>query len=133
MRKEILLSELQFKATRSSGPGGQHVNKTSTRVELFWPLEDSQGLSTTEKNRLRRVLGKRLNKEGVLVLHTEATRSQHRNKELVIKKFFQFLEKGIRPPKKRKRTQPPRSANRKRLENKKKHAQKKALRRSPEF
>jgi len=131
MQKDTLLSELEFKATRSSGPGGQHANKANTRVELYWALEDSQGLGSSEKKRLRLALANRLNKEGILILWSEKTRSQHKNKETVTQNFLRLLEKALRPPKKRIRTKAPRSAHRKRLDNKKKHALKKALRKPP--
>ncbi len=131
MQKDTLYSELQYKATRSSGPGGQHANKANTRVELYWSLEDSQGLSASEKKRLRLVFANRLNKDGVLILGSEKTRSQQQNKEVVTQHFFRLLEKALRPPKKRIRTQIPRSAQRKRLENKRKQAEKKALRKPP--
>ena len=76
MNTELLLHEVTYKATRSSGPGGQHVNKTSTRVELYWNLEESQAVSETERALLRTALENRINREGQLILSASRTRSQ---------------------------------------------------------
>ncbi|PSR12911.1 MAG: aminoacyl-tRNA hydrolase [Bacteroidetes bacterium] len=133
MDKNILLNEITFKATRSSGPGGQHVNKTSTRVELYWQLEESAALTEVEKERLRAALANQLSKEGQLVLSSGQTRSQLKNKQLVTAKFLHLLDKHIQPPKPRKRTRTPLAAKRKRLKAKKNTADKKALRRKPEL
>ena len=133
MHREQLLSELKFKATRSSGPGGQHVNKTSTRVELTWSLENSKVFSEEEKVRLREKLEHRLTTEGLLKLASEHTRSQHRNKEDVIKRFLALLEVGLQKPKIRKKTKPSKVAHLKRLKNKKQHSEKKANRKRPEY
>lgn len=131
MQTDTLLSELRFRATRSGGPGGQHVNKVNSRVELYWPLNESQGVTDQEKRRIRKELAKRLNKEGVLVLWSEKTRSQRKNKELVTRKFLRLLEKAMRPTPKRIPTKTPRSAHKSRLDKKKRNALKKALRRPP--
>lgn len=133
MNKDILLTELTFKATRSSGPGGQHVNKTSTRVELYWTLDDSKGLSIEEKDYLKEKLTNRLNKEGVLTLSASATRSQFKNKKAVIAKFFVLLERKLQKPKVRKKAKVPAAVKRKRLLNKKIQSEKKANRRKPVY
>jgi len=103
MDKARLLSELHFKATRSSGPGGQHVNKTSTRVELNWSMQQSQVFTVQQKARLQDKLSNRINKEGVLLLASQHSRSQHKNKEDVIKRFLNLIEKSLQVPKKRKK------------------------------
>ena len=90
MNKELLHNELIFKASRSSGPGGQHVNKTSTRIELYWSLKDSFVFSEDQKIRLREKLHNRLTKEQILILSSGQTRSQLKNKEQVIKRFFEL-------------------------------------------
>lgn len=131
--KELLLSELTFKATRSSGPGGQHVNKTSTRIELYWSLETSQGFSEHQKARLREKLHNRLTKEQILILASGETRSQLKNKELVIKRFFKLLEEAVTPPKKRKKSNPTYTSKIKRLQSKKQHSEKKTNRKNPNF
>jgi ribosome-associated protein len=133
MNNDILLDEITFKATRSSGPGGQHANKTSTRVELYWQLEASAALTEVEKERLRVALANQLSKEGQLVLSSGQTRSQLKNKQLVTGKFFRLLEKHIEPPKPLKPTRTPLAAKRKRLQAKKNNAEKKAWRRKPEW
>jgi len=131
--KEHLLTELTFKATRSSGPGGQHVNKTSTRIELYWSLETSQVFSEEQKARLHEKLHNRLTKEDILILASGETRSQLKNKEKVIKRFFELLEEALTPPKKRKKSKPSYSSKVKRLQSKKQHSEKKANRKKPDF
>lgn len=133
MNKEGIIHELKFKAVRSSGAGGQNVNKVSTKVELSFDLEQSTCLSEIEKNRLRKKLAHKLTKEKELILQCEETRSQHKNKELVIKKFLKTLETNLRVPKSRIKTKPTRSAIEKRLKSKKRAAQKKANRGKPEL
>ena len=133
MDKELLRSELTFKASRSSGPGGQHVNKTSTRIELYWPLETSQAFSENQKVRLREKLHNRLTKEDILILASGETRSQLKNKEKVIKRFFTLLEEAVTPPKKRKKSKPTYTSKVKRLQSKKQHSEKKANRKKPDF
>ena len=88
MNKENILKELHFKASRSSGAGGQHVNKVSSRVELYFDLEKSTILSENEKQLLKQKLASKLTKENHLILSCEATRSQHRNKENCPSKIF---------------------------------------------
>lgn len=131
MDEEQIIRELNFKAVRSSGAGGQHVNKTSSKVELYFHLEASEGLSEEEKARLFKKLATRLTKENLLILHSEESRSQHKNKELVISKFFELLRENIKKPKPRKKTKPSKAAKLKRLKKKKINAEKKARRNDP--
>jgi len=133
MDKEQLLSELQFKAVRSSGAGGQHVNKVSSKIELALDIFNSQALSDLEKERIYLKLGTRLTKEKVLLLQCDESRSQHKNKELVKERLIALLERAIAVPKKRRRTKPTRSAIEKRLRSKLKNAQKKANRGRPDM
>lgn len=133
MNKEGIIQELKFKAVRSSGAGGQNVNKVSTKVELSFDLEQSTSLSEIEKNRLLKKLAHKLTKDKELILQCEETRSQHKNKELVIKKFLKTLETNLRVPKRRIKTKPTRSAIEKRLKSKKRAAQKKANRGKPDL
>lgn len=133
MDKNQLLTELTYKATRSSGAGGQHVNKTSTRVELYWSLENTQAFSEDEISRLREKLSHRLTKDGELQLASQDSRSQHRNKDDVTKRFFSLLEVAIIPPVIRKKRRPSKMAKLKRLKAKKQHAEKKANRKKPEY
>lgn len=116
---------------RSSGAGGQHVNKVSSKVELTFDLGNSMALTDIEKNRLLRKLSTKLSKENILIMQCEETRSQHKNKELVIKKFLDTLEASLTVPKRRRKTKPSRSAIEKRLKSKKKAALKKLNRGKP--
>ncbi|GBF17938.1 MULTISPECIES: alternative ribosome rescue aminoacyl-tRNA hydrolase ArfB [Arenibacter] len=131
MNREGIIQELKFKAVRSSGAGGQHVNKVSSKVELTFDLENSMALTDLEKNRLLKKLSSKLSKENILLLQCEETRSQHKNKELVIKKLLETLEANLVVPKRRRKTKPTRSAIEKRLKGKKKAALKKLNRGKP--
>lgn len=133
MNKEILQSELQFKAVRSSGAGGQNVNKVASKVELTFDLEASLGLSDEEKDLLKKTISNRLTKENVLLLQCEESRSQHKNKTLVIERFFEVIEQGLIVPKKRKATKIPRAVVKKRLKKKRVRSEKKANRKPPEL
>ncbi|KAB7528573.1 aminoacyl-tRNA hydrolase [Flagellimonas olearia] len=131
MNKKQIHSELQFKAVRSSGAGGQHVNKVSTKVELAFDVAASQGLSAVEKERLLLKLKSRLTKDGVLQLHCDESRSQHKNRDLVVKRLFDLLKNALIVPKKRKPTKPTRSSVEKRLKSKKQAAENKSQRKKP--
>jgi len=131
MIAENLIKELNFKAVRSSGAGGQHVNKTSSKVELFFDVTNSTELSIEEKELLFKNLAPKLTKENVLILQCDESRSQHKNKELVIDRFLKLIINSLKVPKKRKATKPSRSSIRRRLDKKKKQAYKKVFRRKP--
>jgi ribosome-associated protein len=129
--EEAILHELTFKAIRSSGSGGQHVNKVSSKVELTFNLSESLLFDGDQKERLLRKLQNRLTKEGVLVLQCGESRSQHKNKEIIIKRFFSIIDTALIIPKKRIRTKIPKSVIRKRLKNKRNRSEKKANRKKP--
>ena len=131
MNKETIYKELQFKAVRSSGAGGQHVNKVSSKVELYFDLATSVAFTEKEKQLLLKNLSNRINKEGVLKIYSSESRSQHTNKEKVVKRLFKMIEKGLIVPKKRKPTKISSAQKIKRLDNKTKHATKKILRKKP--
>jgi len=131
LNKDDIIQELKFKAVRSSGAGGQHVNKVSSKVELTFDLQNSNALNDIEKARLLKKLAHKLTKDNLLLLQSEETRSQHRNKELVVQKFLELLETNLRAPKPRKKTKPSRSAIEKRLKSKKRAALKKINREKP--
>lgn len=133
MNKEQLLKELNFKAVRSSGAGGQHVNKVSSKVELSFTIEDSLGLSDKEKALLLKNLANRLSREHTLILSSQESRSQHRNKELVTERFFNLLAQALVVPKVRKATKPKKAAIAKRLDAKKQQAEKKENRKKFRF
>jgi len=132
MDKKLLFTELSFKAVRSGGAGGQHVNKVSTKIELSFNVENSNGLTSFEKQRLFRSLPNKISKENLLSLNCDESRSQHKNKETAIKRFFKTLEEGLKIKKVRRKTKPTRSSVQKRLDSKKSHSQKKFNRQKPE-
>jgi ribosome-associated protein len=128
---EALKSELDYKAVRSSGSGGQHVNKVASKVVLYFNIENSIVFNEDEKNRLRDFFGSRLSKHGVLILSSEESRSQFRNKALVTQRFLSLIEEGLKEEAERKPTKVPFAVKKKRLENKRKNSEKKANRRRP--
>jgi len=128
MNKQELIRELNFKAVRSGGAGGQHVNKVSSKVVLFWSLADSTVFNEQEKDRLAMKLSNYISKEGLLILSAEETRSQIKNKELVIQKLIALLKTALVQQKIRKETKVPKSVIRKNQENKKRVSLKKELR-----
>ena len=133
MQQEQILTELQFKAIRSSGPGGQHANKVSSKVELSFHIDSSAGLTERQKKRALLKLGNKISKEGNLILQCDESRSQHKNKELVTKRFLKLLEKSLMVPKVRKKSRPTRSSIEKRLKSKKLASLKKTNRGKPEY
>jgi len=130
---ENLISELTFKAVRSSGSGGQHVNKVATKVVLSFDILNSRHLSEDEKIKLLSFLSNRINKSGILVLSSGQNRSQLKNKIDVTKRFLNLIELGLKQEKERKQTKIPKSAKRKRLEIKRKISEKKANRKPPKL
>jgi len=129
--KHILLKELVFKAVRSSGPGGQHVNKVASRVMLRFDLQTSRGLTESEKERCYRQWQHRLSKQHHLVLECGTYRSQLRNKAQVSQRFLDLLTKALKIPRVRKASRPTKTSVRKRLEQKKQQAFKKQQRKRP--
>lgn len=127
---EIPGDELVAKATRSSGAGGQHVNKTSSRIQLSWNIAESPALDDPRRERLLRKLSSRLTADGVLTISVSDTRSQHRNLELAEERMTEVVRQALVIPKKRKPTRPSRAAKEKRLGEKKLHSLKKKNRRS---
>lgn len=119
MKSEHLISELSFKAVRSSGPGGQNVNKVSSKVVLTFNLLASQALSLNEKAILQTKLSSRLTNESVLVLNCDEGRSQVKNKEIIIKRFLSIIKNGLIIPKMRLETKIPKSVIKKRIKDKK--------------
>lgn len=132
-RRNQLLNELKFTASKSSGPGGQNVNKVNTRVELHFNLEDSEVFSPAEKRKIAFKLANRINAVGEIFMASGVERSQWRNKERVIERFFELLEKALTPQKKRVKTKPTQASRIKRLEGKKQLSQKKQMRKRPEL
>ena len=131
--ESLLLSELEFKAVRSSGSGGQHVNKVSSKIILSFSLLASQALSENQKELLLVKLKNRLTSHDILILQCDDSRSQHKNKEIVIKRFLGMIYEGLKVSKKRKPTKVPKAVKLKRLSKKRQQSDKKANRKPPEF
>ena len=128
-----ILNELSFKFIRSSGAGGQHVNKTSSKVELTFDLENSQFLNNEQKELLKTNLNTRLTKENVIILQCGESRSQHKNKSIIIQRFLDLIIENLIEEKDRIPTKIPRAVVRKRRANKRKTSEKKAKRKPPEI
>jgi len=128
----IPLDELEFRASRSSGPGGQGVNTTSSRVELRWDVSASRVPNESQRGLLLDRLGHRLTDDGVLILHGSEHRSQHRNREAVIARLRAIVAEAIIPPTPRRATRPTRASIRRRMADKQARARTKGLRQPPE-
>lgn len=129
LKERPFLSELSFKTSRSSGKGGQHVNKTESRVSLFFDVENSQFLSDEEKELIISKMGERLNEGKIIQIDVEESRSQKRNKEIATQRFLELITEKLKRKKKRKVSKPTKSAIKKRLKAKKKRSEKKQNRR----
>jgi len=131
MNVEKIISELNFKAVRSSGSGGQNVNKVSSKVVLNFDLNNSQALSEEEKLLLQQNIAARLTSENILILNCDEDRSQLKNKEIVTKRFLEIIKKGLYVPKIRKPTKIPKSVIKKRIKDKKNVSDLKQSRKKP--
>jgi len=133
MNTEKLIKELNFKATRSGGAGGQHVNKVSSKIVLTFDIPNSKELSEEQTALLCKNLATRLTKENVLILTSDDSRSQHKNKELVIKRFLEIIQQGLIIPKKRKATKPNKASIKRKKVSKQQQSARKTLRKKPEM
>jgi ribosome-associated protein len=133
LESEKIIAELQFKAVRSSGAGGQNVNKVSSKVVLTFDLKNSQGLSDEEKGLLENKLASRLTSEQILILNCDEDRSQLKNKAIVTKRFLNIIAAGLVIPKIRKATKVPKSVIKKRIKDKKSVSEIKSTRKKPDF
>jgi ribosome-associated protein len=133
LKPEKIIAELQFKAVRSSGAGGQNVNKVSSKVVLTFDLKNSQALSDEEKGLLENKIASRLTSEQILILNCDEDRSQLKNKAIVTKRFLDMISAGLYVPKIRKATKIPKSVIRKRIKDKKNVSDIKKSRRKPDF
>jgi len=130
-RQEEIINELEFTTSRSSGPGGQNVNKVNSKVTLKWDISQSS-ITDDQKELILRKFHTRLTKDGILILTSQDKRSQLQNKEAVILKLNQLLIKAFTQKKVRKATKPGKSAKQLRLQEKKQHGEKKKWRQRPE-
>jgi ribosome-associated protein len=121
-------TELQYRTARSSGPGGQHVNKSETQIELMFDVAHSPSLSDVQRDQLLQRLANLIDKEGVLHLTSQSERSQLRNREIVTTRFRQLLAQALRVPKKRRPTKPTAASKERRIQSKKQRGQVKKLR-----
>ncbi|MGH2667316.1 alternative ribosome rescue aminoacyl-tRNA hydrolase ArfB [Flavobacterium sp.] len=128
-----IITELSFKAVRSSGAGGQNVNKVASKVVLSFNINTSQALSAEEKETAIPKLATRLTYENILILTCDEDRSQLKNKEIVIKRFLEIIQKALVKPKERKATKIPKSVIRKRIKDKKSISEIKKSRKKPDF
>jgi ribosome-associated protein len=128
-----MLTELQFKAVRSSGAGGQNVNKVSSKVMLSFDVKNSRALTDEEKALLTSKLASKLTSEQVLILSCDEDRSQLKNKTIVTKRFLELLKTALIVPKRRKPTQIPRAVIEKRIKAKRNLSEIKQNRRKPKF
>lgn len=133
MKAAIVASELNFKAVRSSGAGGQNVNKVSSKIVLIYDVATSHGLDEEEKILLHSKLKTKISQENLLILTCDEDRSQFKNKKIIIKRFFEMLEKALAKPKVRKPTKISKGANEKRIQEKKKAGEIKAGRKKLDF
>lgn len=130
--KAQLLAETQFSASPAGGPGGQHVNRVSTKAELRFLVQDSTALNDEQKQLILLKLKNRINLRGELIVSSSVERSQWRNRKLAEERFFELIEKALEKPRKRKKTLPTAASKLKRIEGKKLQSLKKRLRKPPQ-
>lgn len=121
-------NEIEYVYTRSSGPGGQNVNKVSTGVQLRFDILKSGSLNGEIKRRLVNLAGSRLTKSGVLIINSTGHRTQYQNKQDALNRFVELVRKSVVKPPKRAKTKPPARSKLKRLREKKKRSELKKLR-----
>jgi ribosome-associated protein len=122
--------ELEYRATRAGGPGGQHVNTSSTRIELLWDLPNSRAVDDVQREQLRTRLAARLSADGRVRVVASDRRSQQQNKQSADERLAALVRHALHVPKKRKATKPTRASKERRLTHKKKHSDKKQQRRA---
>lgn len=131
MNRQIILKEITTDFTRSSGAGGQNVNKVNTKVTIKFNVTNSEGLSDDEKEKILAKLSKRITNEQELVLSSQLTRSQLKNRQQVIEKLFILLDNSLKVNKPRKSTKPTKSSIEKRIKTKKRNSEIKKTRQKP--
>lgn len=128
-----ILSEINFSYARSSGPGGQKVNKTSSKVELRWSLALTQAFNEHQLGLLNKKLATQLSKDSEILVFADSFRSRERNKDAACERLREILERALHVPKKRKKTKPSRSSVESRLKVKQKHGEKKRSRQKVDY
>jgi ribosome-associated protein len=121
-------TELDYRASRSGGPGGQHVNTSSTRIELIWDVAGTPSLTEAQRARVQEKLANRINAEGRLLLAESGSRSQLQNREVVTARFVELLADALHVPRPRRKTRPPKAERERRLQAKKRRSEVKRLR-----
>jgi ribosome-associated protein len=129
----IPMIELSFRFSRSGGPGGQHANRSETRVELLFDVSNSPSLSDEQRQKILARLNHRIDKGGVLHLVSEESRSQRTNRQTVIERFAALLQTALRPRRKRRPSRPSKAVRERRLEEKRRKSRKKQMRQRPEL
>jgi ribosome-associated protein len=127
-RLTIPVGELDFRFARAGGPGGQHVNKSSTKVELRWDVRGSAALSEGQRAMILQRLGGRIDETGLLRLSVQETRSQHRNRELAMERLAELVAGALKPQKKRRATRPSKGVKERRLRQKRQRSETKKRR-----
>jgi ribosome-associated protein len=127
-RVTVPARDLSWSASRASGPGGQNVNKVATRVTLRFNLRGTDALTRTQKSRLRKLAGKRIDSQGSLMINAQAERSQRQNLERARDGLRKLIRKALVPPKRRVATKPTRASKRRRLDDKRRRGEQKRAR-----
>jgi len=130
--RKVPEEEIEISFGRSSGPGGQNVNRRDTKAILRWKIEDSTVFTDEEKDKIREVLANRINKEDILIVEAQKERMQLRNKEIALEKLNQLIEDALKPEEERIPTKPTKASKERRITGKKKTAQKKESRQKPD-
>lgn len=130
---EVIKQELNWKAVRSSGPGGQHVNKTASKVVIQFDVDNSKAFTEEEKMRVLKKLESRLTSNAVLIIESSDSRSQHQNREMGIERLLEIITNASKKPKPRKKTKPTKASKFKRLREKKIRGGKKENRQKPKL
>ena len=125
-------AELDLRAAKAGGPGGQSVNTTDSKIELRWDVAATSALSEAQRSRVMERLGSRMTSAGVLILTGSEHKSQHRNREAVLARFRTLVGEALEPPKQRRRTRPTRGSKERRLRAKKQRGEVKKLRKPPQ-
>jgi ribosome-associated protein len=124
-------AEVEMRASRSGGPGGQSVNTSDSKVELRWDVAGTSALSEAQRARVLERLGHRITDDGVLLLRSSEHKSQHRNREAAIARLRSLVAEAVEPPKRRRPTRRSKGANERRIRSKKQRGEIKRLRRNP--